>query len=105
MHDSLLKNGIRCYELFRDGAVAFEREGQLCFGPAAALPEFLAGNAEDFLVGEAAQDKVAKLHAQQRPTRSKTQTVDQDDGFAQTRRRWQSEKASGQWSPEFVRQR
>jgi hypothetical protein len=104
MHDALLKAGIRCYELFRGGSLAFERDDQLCFGPSDKIQAFLSGGNESFLVGEAAQDKIAKLHAQQRPTRSKSQTVDQNDGFAQTRRRWEAERSSGQWSPEFVRQ-
>jgi hypothetical protein len=102
MHDLLSQAGLRCYEVFRDGAVAFEREGQLCFGPASKLSAFLSGSNESFLVGEEAQDKIAKLHSQQRPTRSQTSRASENDGLAQTRNRWEAERAKGQWSAEFV---
>jgi hypothetical protein len=93
---------LRCYEVFRDGAVAFEREGQLCFGPASKLSAFLSGSGESFLLGEAARSKIDEHHAQQRPTRSKPGLASETDGLALTRRRWLAERSKGQWTPEFV---
>jgi hypothetical protein len=96
--------GLRCYETFRNGSIAFEREGQLCFGPSNKLQAFLSGSNESFLVGDAAQSKVDEHHAQQSPTRSKPQIASETDGLSQTRSRWQTERSKGQWSPEYIRQ-
>ena len=101
--DPLSQAGVRCYEVFRNGYVAFEREGQLCFGPTSRLSAFLSGSNESFLTGEEAKAKVAQCHNRQRPTRGKTQTVDPDDGFGRTRRCWEAERSKGEWAPEFIR--
>jgi hypothetical protein len=50
--DSLAAAGIRCYEIFRDGNVAFAREGELYFGPRAKLPALFSGSSESFLSGD-----------------------------------------------------
>jgi hypothetical protein len=97
--DPIAAAGIRCYEVFRDGSLAFEREGQLCFGPASKLSAFLSGSGESFLTGDAAQNKIDSLHATQHPTRSKPQHGNEADGFAQTRKRWETERSKGQWNP------
>jgi hypothetical protein len=103
MHDPL--TGIRCYEVFRAGRIAFERDGKLCFGPQSKLSAFLTGSDESFFVGEAAQTAIAEERKQQGDSRFRSTTSGSDnDGLAQTRRRWENERASGQWTPEYVRQ-
>ena len=95
--------GIRCYELFRDGNVAFERDGELCFGPSGKLPALLSGNSESFLVGEAALATIAKLRERQGENRFRSTTTGSDnDSLATTRKRWESER--GLWPPEYVRE-
>jgi len=90
--------GVRCYEVFRAGRIAFEREGELCFGPQAKLAAFLSGSDESFLVGEAAETAIAEERKQQGESRFRSTTSGSDnDGLAQTRRLWESERASGQW--------
>jgi hypothetical protein len=102
MHDALLNADIRCYELFRDGSIAFEREGTLFFGPASKLSALLSGSDESFLLGEEAKAKIAKLHALQRPTRSKPQIASNTDNFVLIRNRWEAERAKGEWSAQYV---
>jgi hypothetical protein len=65
---------------------------------------FLSGSTESFLTDDAAKAKISQCHAQQRPTRSQTSRASENDGLAQTRNRWQAEKAKGQWRPEFIRE-
>ena len=98
--DPLVAAELRCYEIFRDGSIAFEHKGQLCFGPREKLSAFLSGSSESFLVGEAAEAKIAELREQEGESRyrSRTHVSDENDGLAQTRRRWESERASGLWS-------
>jgi hypothetical protein len=103
--DPLLAAGIRCYETFRGGSIAFEREGTLYFGPSERLSAFFSGSDESFLVGEAAQSAIAELRTQQgeNPYRSTTPGGSDKDSLAQIRKRWQAERDDGQWSPEYVR--
>jgi hypothetical protein len=85
--DSLAAAGIRCYETFRDGNVAFEREGTLCFGPSEKLSAFLSGSSESFLSGEAAENAIAELRRQQGENRYRSTTTGSDnDSLATTRR-------------------
>ena len=100
--ESLAAVGIRCYEIFRDGNVAFERDGNLCFGPSEKLFAFLSGSAESFLSGEEAEAAIAELRERQgdRPFRRRTPVSD-DDGLAKTRKRWESER--GQWPVDISR--
>ena len=102
--DSLAAAGIRCYEFFRDGSIAFEQGAELYFGPRAKLPAFLSGSSESFLTGEAAQAKVAELRerAGDRSFRSTPPVCADNDGLATTRKRWESER--GLWPPEYVRE-
>jgi hypothetical protein len=95
--DSLAAAGIRCYEFFRDGGIAFEREAQLYFGPSAKLSAFLSGSNESFLNGEEAEARIAELRerAGDRPFRSTTPVCADNDGLAQARKRWEVER--GQW--------
>jgi hypothetical protein len=100
--DSLAAAGIRCYEFFRDGNMAFEREAELYFGPIAKVSAFLSGSNETFLTGEAAKAKIAELRTQQEESRYRSTTTGSDnDSLAQTRR-WESER--NQWAPEYVRE-
>jgi hypothetical protein len=85
---------LRCYETFRNDYLAFEHQGQPCFGPTSRLAAFLSGSTESFLVGDAALAKIDECHAQQHLTCSKPQVAHVDDGLSQTRSRWESEKAS-----------
>jgi hypothetical protein len=85
---------LRCYETFCNGYLAFEYQGQPCFGPASRLAAFLSGSTESFLVGDAALTKIDECHAQQRSTRSNPQVAKDNDGLSQTRKRWESEKTS-----------
>jgi len=95
---------LRCYELFRDGSIAFVREGQLCFGPTNRLDAFLSANSESFLLGETAQAKIAQLRAQQGQSSYRSTTAGSDeDSLAQTRNRCEAERSAGQWEPEFIR--
>src|SRR5262245_42754767 len=102
--EPLAEAGIRCYELFRDGNVAFEREGIVHFGPQTKLSALLSGSLESFLAGEAAQAKIAQLHAQQKCVRSNSFVDVATDALATTRKRWEAERTSGQWSSEYVRE-
>jgi hypothetical protein len=95
--DSLAAAGIRCYEVFRDGGIAFERESELCFGPHEKLSAFFSGSSESFLFGQAAQTAIAqsRKRAGERPFRSTPPVSAENDGLATTRKRWESER--GQW--------
>jgi hypothetical protein len=101
MHDPITATGIRCYELFRDDNIAFERDGKLCFGPRTKIPAFLAGSDESFLIGEAAETAISELRKQQGESRFRTTSTPSSttDGLAETRRRWENERANGQWTP------
>jgi hypothetical protein len=95
--DPLVAAGIRCYETFRDGSIAFERGAELYFGPREKLSAFLSGSSESFLSGEEAEARIAQLRkrAGDRPIRSTPPVSADNDGLATTRRRWESER--GQW--------
>jgi hypothetical protein len=101
--DPLTAAGIRCYEIFRDGNMAFEREGTFCFGPSEKISAFFSGSNESFLFGQRAQTAIAQLRkrAGDRPFRSTpTPPVSADnDGLATTRKLWEAERVSGQWKP------
>jgi hypothetical protein len=99
--DSLAATGIRCYEVFRDGAIAFEREGKLCFGPSEKLSAFFSGSSESFLTGQAAQTAIAQLRKGDRPFRSPPPVSAENDGLATTRKRWERER--DQWTLETSR--
>jgi hypothetical protein len=94
--DSLAATGIRCYEFFHDGNVAFELEGELYFGLRAKLPALLSGSTESFLSGEEAEAKIAESRERSgdRPFRSTPAVCADSDGLAQTRKRWESERVS-----------
>jgi hypothetical protein len=95
--DSLAAADVRCYELFRDGAIAFERGGELCFGPSEKLSAFFSGSSESFLTGQAAQTAIAQLRkrAGERPFWSTPPVCADNDSLATTRRRWETER--NQW--------
>src|SRR6516162_197649 len=88
--------GIRCYEFFRDGSIAFERGTELYFGPSAKLSAFLSGSNESFLSGEEAEARIAQLRerALDRSFRSTPPVSADNDGLATTRKRWESERVS-----------
>ena len=92
-------HSIRCYEVFRDDRIAFEHKGQFCFGPRAKLSAFLSGSSESFFIGEAAEAKIAELREQQGDSRyhSRPHVSNENDELAATRKRWESDRASGQW--------
>jgi len=92
-------HSIRCYEVFRDDRIAFEHKGQFCFGPRAKLSAFLSGSSESFLFGEEAEAKIAELRKQQGESRFHSISIPHSttDELAATRKRWESERASGQW--------
>jgi hypothetical protein len=101
--DTLAAAGIRCYETFRDGSIAFERGVELYFGPSAKLSAFLSGSNETFLTGEAAEARIAELRKRQgdRPFRSTPPVSADNDGLAQARKRWEAER--GQWPVDISR--
>jgi hypothetical protein len=92
-------HSIRCYEVFRDDRIAFEHKGQFCFGPRAKLSAFLSGSSESFFIGEAAEAKITELREQQGESRyhSRPHVSNENDELAATRKRWESDRASGQW--------
>jgi hypothetical protein len=92
---------LRCYELFRGDYVAFQRDGRFYFGPIAKLSAFLSGSDESFLADDAAEEKVAELHAQQEHRcESKPAPDSETDGLSTTRQRWEQERRSGHWGKE-----
>jgi hypothetical protein len=101
--DSLATAGIRCYEIFRDGSIAFEWEGELCFGPSEKVFAALSGSNESFLTGEAAEARIAELRkrAGDRSFRSTPPVCADNDGLATTRKRWEAER--GQWAVDISR--
>ena len=89
---------LRCYELFRGDCVAFQRNGRFYFGPIAKLPALLLGSDESFLADDAAEEKVAELHAHQdRRCYSEAAPDSETGGLATTRARWEQERRSGHW--------
>jgi len=54
---------LKCCEVFRGGNVAFQRDGRFYFGPIAELSALFSGDSDSFLVDDAAEEKVADLHA------------------------------------------
>jgi hypothetical protein len=95
-------SALRCYELFSGGCVAFQRGGRFYFGPIAKLFAFLSGSSESFLTDEAAEERVAEIHAQQGKNlvRSVSIPTSETDGLATTRQRWEHERRSGHWGKE-----
>jgi hypothetical protein len=92
---------LRCYELFLGDNVAFQRGGRFYFGPIAKVPALVSGSGESFLTDDAAEAKVAELHAQQdRRCESKPMPESETDGLATTRARWEHERRTGQWGKE-----
>jgi len=91
--------GIRCYDVFRSGRIAFEREGKLCFGLTAKLFTFLFRSEEILLTNDEAEAKIAELRKRQGESRynSRRPVSNENDELAATRKRWESQRASGQW--------
>jgi hypothetical protein len=103
--DPLVAAYIRCYETFPGGAIAFEHNGELCFGPQTKLSPFLSGSTESFLVGEAAQAAIAELRGLQGQSRFQSATTGSDnDSLVQIRKRWDAERSAGQWEPAYIRE-
>jgi hypothetical protein len=93
----------KCFETFRDGNVAFTRGGRFYFGPIAKLPTLLSGSGESFLTDDAAEKKVAEIHAQQGENRCRAgrDIADSEtDQLAITREQWEHDRRSGRWGKE-----
>jgi hypothetical protein len=70
-----------------------------------ALSAFLSGSGESFLVGDAAEAKIAELRAQQGVSHFRSTTpVSDKDGLSLTRRRWESERTNGLWGAEHIQE-
>ena len=86
---------LRCYELFSGGYVAFERGGRFYFGPISKLSALLSYSSESFLADDAAEERVAQLHAQQGESHCRAGrdiVASETDGLAMTRKRWAQER-------------
>jgi hypothetical protein len=90
-HEADELSQLRCYERLQSDYVAFERNGEICYGPISRLAAFLSGSGETFLTGDAALAKIRECQAQQRPARSAPHPVSETDGLSLTRKRWQQE--------------